>query len=86
MFPRQLHGPASDLATVRRLRAILAATPRFVNGAELRAAGCTKRRPPRQRLLPSELRGKDDRLELAELRLIDSRLTDVALNVCNGDE
>ena len=39
MFPRQLHGPASDLATVRRLRAILAATPRFVNGAELRAAG-----------------------------------------------
>jgi len=32
------------------------------------------------------LRGKDDRLELAELRLIDSRLTDVALNVCNGDE
>jgi len=48
--------------------------------------GCTKRRPPRQRLLPSKLRGKDDRLELAELRLIDSRLKDVALNVCNGDE
>jgi len=39
VFPRQLHGPASDLATVRRLRAILAATPRFVNGAELRAVG-----------------------------------------------
>ena len=39
VFPRQLHAPASDLATVRRLRAILAATPRFVNGAELRAAG-----------------------------------------------
>ena len=39
MFPRQLHAPASDLATVRGLRAILAATPRFVNGAELRAAG-----------------------------------------------
>jgi hypothetical protein len=46
VFPRQLHAPASDLATVRRLRAILAATPRFVNGAELRAVRVAPKRRP----------------------------------------
>ena len=33
MFPRLLPLPPSDLATVRGVRAILAATTRFANGA-----------------------------------------------------
>jgi len=86
VFPRQLHAPASDLATVRRLRAILAATPRFVNGAELRAGRLHQAPAASSTAASQQIESKDDRLELAELRLIDSRLTDVALNVCNGDE